>query len=139
MKFYVRRIGNTLVPDGTESANELARLPFGKPLRCDATVPRSGPHHRLYFSLCARIAAGIGQETEWVSRAFKIEQGYYDLYKTIDGRECLVPRSISFSAMSQTEFSAFWERCLQIMYERWRIDPASVADLLVPEEAQKTR
>lgn len=133
---FVKRIGNTIVPDGDESVAVFADIPFGKVLRCELKQPRNLLHHKLFWALCARIGKGIGQDAEWVERAFKVETGHFDFYK-YRGRESMVLRSIAFHNMDQIAFRAFFEQCVEIMYHVWKIDPASVADLLVPEESQK--
>lgn len=136
--FFARRLQNVLVPDGDESHAEFERVPRGRILRVDVTQPRNLQHHKLFWSMCARIGQGVGQEAEWVERAFKVETGHFDLYE-YGGRESLVLRSIAFSAMDQIAFRTFFERCVEIAYAKWRIPPESLADLLAPQEVQKRR
>lgn len=134
--FFGRRVGNSLVPEGEESIAEFSTVQFGATFHVALKQPRNIGHHKLFFALCARIGRGIGKNTEWVERAFKVECGLFDIYK-YRGRESMVLRSIAFHKMDQLAFREFFEQCVQIMYERWKIDPASVADLLVPQEEQK--
>ena len=134
MKFPVKRIGNSLWPDGTEANAEFEKLPQDKEMMAEVTQPRSGPFHRLFFKLCQRIGAGIGKDTAWVMDAFKTATGHYDIFR-YGGKEHLVLRSIAFHKMDGIAFKQFFERCVQVAYEEWRIDPASVADLLAKEEA----
>lgn len=136
MRFWATRQGSTLVPTDAESLTEFERLPFDCDLQIEATQPRNSKHNRLFFKLCSRIGSGIGRSTEWVSDAFKVETGHMDVF-SYGGKEHMVLRSIAFHKMDQLAFSQFFERCIQIMYERWQIDPASVADLLVKNEDQK--
>lgn len=138
MKFWAIKRGMHLEPHGTESIEEFDRLPTHKPLQIDVTQPRNLEHHRLFWALCARIGKGIGKDAEWVERAFKVETGHFDVY-TYAGKESMVLRSISFAKMDQIAFREFFEACVQVAYRVWRIDPASVADLLVPQEVQKRR
>lgn len=135
---FVQRVGNALHADGDESVAAFADLPFAKKLRAEITQPRNIGLHRLYFALCARIAKGIGETTEFVDRAFRIEAGHVDVFE-YGGKAHLVVRSLAFHKFDNLEFKVFWETCLRIMYERWRIDPAAVADLVVPEESQAHR
>lgn len=136
MRLWCIKRGKGLEPYGDESVTEFAHLPFEKPLQVDVAQPRNSGHHRLFWALCARIGRGIGKDAEWVERAFKVETGHFDVFR-YGKRESLVLRSIAFHKMDQLAFREFFERCVQIMYERWKIDPASVADLLVPQEDQK--
>lgn len=133
--FFVQRVGNSLAPDGDESIAEFADVPFGKTLRCEVKQPRNLSHHKLFWGLCARIGKGIGHDAQWVERAFCVETGHYDIYK-FGGKTHLVIRSIAFQKMDQIQFREFFEKCVQIAYSIWKIDPASVADLLAREETQ---
>jgi hypothetical protein len=135
-KFWVRRVGDALHADSAESFNEFSKLPVDKPMRAVIDLPRNPRHSRLFFALCARIAEGIGETTEFVERAFKVETNHFDHFKTADGRDVLVLRSISFAKFDQVAFNTFFERCVEVAYSRWGVDPASVADLLAPEESQ---
>jgi Protein of unknown function (DUF1367) len=131
-EFYAKRHGNTLYPDGDESIAEFASVPFGKPLRVEVKQPRNVQWHRLYFALCHRIANGIGSTSEKVSDTLKVATGHCTTLRTKSYGSIQVPKSISFAAMDQTEFSAFFERCVKVIYEEWGIEPEAVADLLTP-------
>jgi hypothetical protein len=136
MRFFGQRIGNGLVPDGADSVEEFERLPFGKVLRIDAVQSRSLAHHRLFFALCHRIGKGIGRPAEWVSDAFKVETKHYHIFE-YGSKAVLQLDSIAFDKMDQTAFRTFFEECVQIAYREWRIDPADLADLLIPEGYQE--
>lgn len=136
MRFWAVRHGQSLVPHGDESIVEFERLPFDRPLQIEAKQPRNPRFHRLFWALCARIGHGIGKEAEWVERAFKTEQGLFDVF-LYTGKEHFVLRSIAFGEMEETEFRAFFEGCVTTAYNTWGVDPASVADLLVKNEDQK--
>lgn len=134
--FYVKRVGNILVPDGSESNEEFEKVPRDKSLRCEVKQPRNGAHHRLFWTMCARIGQGIGESAEWVERAFKVATKYFDIY-TYAGAEHLVLRSISYAEMDQIAFREWFEKCVQVAYEEWGVPPESLADLLAPQEDQK--
>lgn len=127
---WVQKRSNALVPDGDESIAEFAKLPFGKSLQCEVKRPRNGPHHRLFWTICTRIANGIGTNEENVSDLLKISTGHYTLVKSKSLGELKLPKSISFAAMEQTDFSVFFERCLVIIFEEWGIDRDAFSDLL---------
>jgi len=132
MRFFAQRIGSVLVPEGVDSVEEFEGLPRDKLLRIDAVQSRNIKFHRLYFALCARIGRGVGQSAEWVSDAFKVETGHF-VIAHYGGREILQLKSIAFDKFDQTAFKEFFENCVQIAYREWRIDPADIADLLIPE------
>lgn len=133
---FLQRTGNFLAPDGDESIAALETIPMGKTLKAEVTQPRNIKHHKLFFALCGRIGAGIGKPAAWVADAFKVETGTFTVYH-YGGKDHMVLGSISFASMDQIAFREFFERCVEIAYRVWGIDPASVADLLVPDETQK--
>jgi len=129
-------LAGALRPVDQESLDEFSRLPVGKPLHVEVKQPRNAAHHRLYWSLCARIANALGTTTaENVSDVLKIATGHFTLVNTKRYGRVHIPKSISFAAMDQTEFREFFERCVLVIYEEWKIDPELVSDLLVPERA----
>jgi hypothetical protein len=129
---WVRRVGSNLVPYDKDAAEEFEKLPRGKPIKADLKQPRNLEFHRLYWALCSRIGHGIGKDAEWVDWALRVETGHADVFMTTGGREVLRVRSISFAEMDEVAFRTFFNEAVQIVYERWKIDPASVADLLLP-------
>lgn len=130
---WLRRVGNALHPDGDESIAEFSKLPLNRSLRCEVKQPRNAAFHRLYWALCARIANGIGQEAENISDVLKIATGHYTLIRSKRHGEIRLPKSIAFAKMDDHAFHEFFERCVKVIYEEWQIDPASVADLLIPQ------
>lgn len=135
--FWAVRKGDALHITDAESAVVFSKLPFGKPLRVKVQQPRSGPQHRLYWTLVHRIAEAIGAEPENVSDILKIETGHCVTVKSKKHGEVRLPRSISFAAMDQTRFREFFDRCLIVICETWGIERqdilAAVEDLIIPE------
>lgn len=137
MDLWLKRVGNALYADGDDSACEFSKIPFGKTLRAEIKQPRNPAFHRLYFALCHRIASGIGSDAETISNIFKFATGHVDTIKTKSYGQVEIPKSISFSKMDNGQFSSFFEKCVVVCYEEWKIDPAQLEDLLVPEAQQK--
>ena len=50
--------------------------------------------------------------------ALKVATGLFDVGKTIDGIPFMIPKSISFAAMSQTEFEQWYDRVVEIITTR---------------------
>ena len=137
-EFWAERIAGALRPVDQESLDEFSKLPVGKPLHVEVKQPRNAAHHRLFWALCARIADARGVTAENIADVLKIATGHFTLVRTKSYGEIHIPKSISFAAMDQTEFRMFFERCVLVLYEEWKIEPASVADLLVPQERQSS-
>lgn len=136
--FGIRK-GTALFPVGDEFVAEFDELPQDKPLKIEVTQPRKLKFLRLYWSLCARIGKGVGKPSEWIDRAFKIETGHVEVYR-YGGKEHLIIGSIAFHNMKDDGvFSQFFNSCVTVAYERWGVDPASVADLLIPPGQEEQR
>lgn len=133
--FWCRKIGGGLYPDGDESHEVFENLREGARYFVDAKQPRNSGHHRLFWALCHRIANGLGRDditSERVATEFKLATGHCETLMTKRHGEVKIPLSIAFAKMDQTEFDVFFEKCVRVAYEEWGIDPALVADLLVP-------
>lgn len=127
--FWAQRSGNSLKAFGSESDSVLARVPFGKVVYVEVKQPRNGKHHRLYWTLCQRIADAIGSEAETVSDVLKIRTGHCNNVQTKRG-VLQLPKSISFAAMDQTKFSEFFEQCLTVIYGEWGIARPDILEVM---------
>lgn len=133
-ELWVQRSATRLYPVGDESIAVLEKLPFDKPLLAELRQPRNLQMHRLFFALVHRVAEATGQTPENVLDLIKIATGHCE---TIDSEKygtLRLPRSIAFHKMDQTLFGEFFERAVQAIYNEFKIDPAFVADLLLPSE-----
>lgn len=141
MIIWLKRVGNSLIADGNDSAAEFAKIPFGKVLRAEVKQPRNTAHHRLYWGLCHRIAAAIGSYPENVSDMLKIETGHCDIVRSKKYGEVRLPKSIAFASMDQSAFNEFFERCVIVIYSEWGIarDDVmnAVSDLLAPKTEKR--
>lgn len=135
---WLQRHGNSLVGADSDSNAVIAKMAFGKLFRAEVVSPRSGKQHRLYWSLCRRIAEAIGSQSENVSDVLKIETGHCEVIRTKSHGELRLPRSIAFFKLDQEGFSEFFKRCVAIIETEWGIARpdilAAVEELLTPEE-----
>lgn len=127
---WLRRVGNSLFPDGDESIAELSKIAFDKSLRCEVKQPRNSQHHKLFWSVCARVASGIGAESDAVCDVLKIATGHYTLIRSKSYGEIKLPKSISFAKMDQTQFRTFFDKCMETIFTEWGIDRNAFSDLL---------
>ena len=122
-----------LRPFGQESAHALGKIPFNKPLQVEVKQPRNSKHHRLFWTLCARIGDAVGCEHEDIAYLLKVRTGHVRHVHTKKGI-VEVPLSISFQAMDQTAFKDFFDRCVTTIYSEFGIAVpdvlAAVRDLL---------
>lgn len=130
---FLRRVGNTLAPDGDESVSELLSLPFGKSFKAEVKLPRNPRFHRLYFALCKRIADGIGRDAEEISTVFKFATGHIEQIHSKTYGYIKVPKSISFAKLDETAFRKFFDACVAVALTEWGIEAEALADLLDPK------
>jgi hypothetical protein len=81
---------------------------------------RNPAHHRKYFALLQAVFPHQQQfaTTQDLLNALKIAAGLFDTGKTIDGIPYMIPKSISFASMTQSSFSEFYDRCVDIILTR---------------------
>lgn len=119
---FVRRIGNTLVPDGDLAVSELSKLPFNKGLRAEVKRPRNLAHLKLYWEICHRIAEAVGSDKDTISNTLLVATGHCTTVKTKSYGVLNFPKSISFAALDQTGFSEVFERMLAVIWDEWSIE-----------------
>lgn len=134
---YLRRVGNALFPEGDEAIAELVKLPFAKSLRGEIKQPRNPAFHRLFWALCSRIANGIGAEPESIASVFKLATGHVETVRTKSYGDMKIPKSISFAKLDEIGFRTFFDKCLQVAWLEWHLDPAEFADLLDPKTEKR--
>jgi hypothetical protein len=81
---------------------------------------RNPGHHRKLFALLSIVFPHQRQyaTTQDLLNALKVATGLFDVGKTIDGIPFMIPKSISFAAMSQTEFEQWYDRVVEIITTR---------------------
>lgn len=127
---WLKRVGVALVPDGDESIAVFSKIPFNKSLHAQVKQPRNGGHHRLFWAIVHRVAEGVGAEPDNVCDVLKIATGHCTTVKTKSHGVLSLPKSISFAAMDQSEFSVFFEKCLVTIFDEWEIDRSAFQDLI---------
>jgi len=124
--FWATREGMQLRPFGAESASQLGKIPFNKALQVEVKQPRNSKHHRLFWTLCARIGDAVGCEHEDIAFLLKLRTGHVRRVQTKKGI-VEIPLSISFSSMDQTAFREFFDKAVHVIYTEFGI---AVPDVL---------
>lgn len=119
--FWAVRHGMTLSPADPEGVDAISKLAQGVAFRVEAKETRNGAHHRLYWVLCARIGKAVGVDSETVSDLLKIATGHCVTIKSATHGTLRLPKSISFASMDQSEFRAFFEKCIETVTTEWGI------------------
>jgi hypothetical protein len=106
--------------DGAEEL--LQRIKMGEIVEVELRRPRNIQHHRLFFALMNLVWQNIDHEkyptVEALIVRMKIDTGHRDEMVFEGGVLAYIPRSISFAAMSQDEFSQFFDRCCDWIAEK---------------------
>jgi hypothetical protein len=119
-EFIARRQMGALRPIDAAGEEALADIPSGELVRVKISRPRNPGHHRKWRALIAAIFPH--QDTypteDLLIAAMKVALGYGDTVKLPDGRQIIVPRSLSFAKLDQAGFDAFYARALKLILER---------------------
>lgn len=118
--FMVREKGEMkLRPFNEHDEEELAKIPVGKLLKVEATHSRSTQHHRKYMALVRLIWENQSRypTVDLLNAAIKVASGHYVPMHMADGTLVRVPKSISFAAMDQSAFSAFYDSVIHLVCE----------------------
>ena len=81
---------------------------------------RNPRHHAKLFALLNVILPHQQSypTTQDLLVAIKIGTGLFDTVRSVDGIPIIIPRSISFASMSQTEFEQWYERVIDLITSR---------------------
>lgn len=126
------RRGNTLAPADEHTEGLLTRLPLDGPVRCTVKADRRPNKHRFFWRLASQVALGVneimdrGWSPDTAAAWLKISAGYFDqvpLHPVV--QECVgqkfgyMPRSLSFSKMSDQQMSRFIDAVLKAIAEHF--------------------
>ena len=116
MIVMLRKHAGALKAADEASAEALAGIKMGEVVSCQIKRPRNLAHHRLFWALMQKVAENQSHyaDAEQVCAAFKIATGHCDYVQTSHGMVG-IPKSISFSKMSQEEFRAFFNKALDYL------------------------
>ena len=109
--------------DQAEWAKFRRRLETMRPgayLRFEWSTPRNGAHHRKFFALLQLIAENSEtyNTTEKALVGVKLAAGLFDLMAhPVTGEIIQIPRSVSFEAMGQEDFEAFYSNAIDAVLQ----------------------
>lgn len=112
-EFLARKHLGKLEPVDEAGQEAMRNLRHGETIKITISRPRNVQHHRKFFALCSIVHANQEHysSVEQVVAALKVATGHCDFVVTQKGWTA-IPRSISFAKMDQTEFNAFYEKCV---------------------------
>lgn len=120
---YVQRRGNTLVAEMAMDADLIQRIPLGQRVKITVTEGRSPAKLRLYWSYLGRVvkACHCAPSPEALHDVVKLHTGFVTPV-LVKGFTVAVPKSISFSSMSESEFDDFLRTA-----EKWIIETYGIS------------
>ena len=113
--------GPVIVPAEERASEEFRRVPNNKTVYVEIIAVRNERQHRLFWALMAMVAAtGAYNDAEDAATAIKYHCGQvkYVLVHP-DGTTAIVPESISYGNMPQTEFAEFFEKAIKVIITQW--------------------
>lgn len=115
-----------LVPSGHHDQTEFDKLRQGSEYKVDARKARNPDHHRKGFALINLIFDSQEKYTtiEHLLTELKLRVGWYEEHVRMNGEMVLIPKSISFADMDQTQFEEFYDRVTQIAIEDYGLEEA---------------
>ena len=99
-------------------ADVLRRIKASEVVRVEVTKPRNLSFHRRFFALLTIVwqTCGDWPSVEDLLIELKVRIGHVREVVIRDSGEVVkVPESISFSAMDETAFWQFYEKCVQVI------------------------
>jgi hypothetical protein len=113
-----------LFPVDSEGEELMRKLRNDRDVGADIVQRRNPRHHRLFFAMLKFIQmhCEIFSETpiEEIKDAVKLATGYVKRFVDVDtAKTFYVCKSISWSAMDQTEFNKFFDSACVIIANRW--------------------
>lgn len=124
---YCVRRGNALVPEMALDADLIEALPSGQRIKVTITEGRSPSRLRWYFAFLGKVvkATECASNVEALHSLIKLETGHTTPVK-FKGYTVLVPASVSFISMSESDFSAFCESAVKFVAETFGVTPEEV-------------
>lgn len=108
-----------------DEAGEVALRSFGdgELVTVDVKKARNAKHHRMFWALMTvvwdNLDHGRYPTLDSFVAAVKIGTGHREVVFLSNNTEVYIPKSISFSKMDQTEFSAFYNLVCDLIAKHW--------------------
>lgn len=117
---FMRRTLTGLRPTDALGGEALERVPLNEDVRVEITRPRRLGHHRKFFAL---LNAVFPHQTTYGSlnlfrAAIEVSLGFGESVKLPGGRTIIIPKSIGFSSMDQTEFDTLFDKAVELIVTR---------------------
>ena len=125
--FYAIRLGNVLKPEFSFDLEALEQFPNGSRIKVTLSTGRSPKRLRWYWSFLKKVidATEAAPDVESFHQVIKLSTGYTTPVM-VRGFTVLVPRSISFSSMTEEDFATFCANAERFIAQNYGITPEDV-------------
>lgn len=109
-----------LAPADDHAREILKRWPIGETLKADVRKPRALRTLKRWWVLCNLVSANSDQfkTPDMVHQYLKLRAGHCDqIIAQSTGEIYLIPSSISFDALDETEFQDVWRRAVDVVLQ----------------------
>jgi hypothetical protein len=116
VKVWLKRTLSGFVPADDENSELVKKYKIGELYRADIVKPRSGPHHRLCFSLLSLTFSNqdVYTDARKFRRALAWEVGHVDEVMLSTGEVVKFPRSLSYDDVDQAEFQILFPKLMTV-------------------------
>ncbi len=116
---FTKRLGS-LVPTDEASETALSKIKHGDIVRVKGLVrPRNPQHHRLYWAMLNMVCGNTDEfdDAEQLHFMLKVAVGHVRPFLSVKG-VFYEPLPTDFASMGQTEFSAYYDKCIKVICKR---------------------
>lgn len=119
--FLQKNLNGSLSPVYDSDKELLRKFKSEAIYRVKINKPRNYQYHQQFFTLLniAFENQDIFQSRKALLDALKLEIGHCEPYRSLRGETHIKPKSISFSAMDDAEFSVFFNKIIDAVLQRF--------------------
>lgn len=123
---YCLKRGDSLVGEMQFDRDRIAAMPAGERIKVELSTGRSPSRLRFYWAFLHQVvsATECAPTAEYLHETIKLCTGFTTPV-LVKNMTVMVPRSISFSSMSEEEFTTFLETALRFIAESYGVFPES--------------
>ena len=138
-----KRRDGSLIPETEEDAIVLEQMAQGETWCFSVHRERNAKHHRKFFSLIRVVWDNLPEvmddhypDIEHLRAEITMKAGHFTTFTTTKGERVYLPKSIAFDKMDQTEFDAFYSKCVDIILKHFLpVEREDLLDFLIGEYA----
>ena len=126
----VKTLNNSFKAAYDSDLERIKRIKAGEEILCEITRPRNIKFHRKFFALLNMVLNNqeIYNNIEDLRRDLTIEAGFFTERANWLGEVVKEPKSISFAAMDDDQFSEFYDAVINTIVRCFHFDKQDIID-----------